>query len=126
VERQRRYRANRRLISLDISRATNAVLQELRSRTTLTTDQVLVRALGLLRADLDRPAQAANHRHARRKEHRDPSVNSQPSDTSGPAPIPPSPENGNQQSGRRTRVQPPPAVTKDSSAPAQFELFLGG
>jgi formylmethanofuran dehydrogenase subunit B len=55
VERQRRYRAGRTMVSIDVSGTTSALIQDLRARTRLTTDQLLVLALERFRADPDSP-----------------------------------------------------------------------
>ena len=65
VERQRRYRIGRLLVSIDISGTNSTLIQDLRSRTGLTTDQVLGRALELLRADLGHSSRPATRRSPR-------------------------------------------------------------
>jgi hypothetical protein len=53
------------MVSIDVSGTTSALIQDLRARTRLTTDQLLVLALERFRADPDspRPVRAPPQRH---------------------------------------------------------------
>lgn len=53
TERQRRYRASRRLVSIDVHRTTADTLAALRARTGLTTDAVIAASLSALTVTLD-------------------------------------------------------------------------
>ena len=105
AERQQRYRACRSLVSIDISGTTSTLIQGLRNRAGLTTDQVLARALDLLLADLDRPAPPPKRRGLR----------CQPSAATILRSGPPAPSD----SSAKTKAMPLPALKSspgDSSA----------
>jgi hypothetical protein len=53
TERQRRYRAKRKVVSIDVTDGTAARIRALRQKTELSTDGVLQRALATLEDDLD-------------------------------------------------------------------------
>jgi hypothetical protein len=57
-ERQQRYRANHRLISIDVAQETREAIAALRTLTGLTTDKTLSAAVQLLRSTYDEPAVA--------------------------------------------------------------------
>ena len=57
AERQRRYRAARRLVSIDVGRQTVETLGTLRARTGMTTDGLIARSLAMLAAKLDDKSQ---------------------------------------------------------------------
>jgi hypothetical protein len=86
VERQRRYRAGRTMVSIDVSGTTSALIQDLRARTGLTTDQLLVLALERLQADRDRPARSVRRRSAAAEQTQ------QPASQAGMSPSPDSPK----------------------------------
>jgi hypothetical protein len=54
VERQRRYRASRDLLSIDVRRKTVEAISALRLRTGMTTDAVIAAAAATLAAKLDK------------------------------------------------------------------------
>ncbi len=59
AERQQRYRASRKLASIDVSAAVRETIQHLRKQMQKPTDAVLTQALGLLAAQQDREAAIA-------------------------------------------------------------------
>jgi hypothetical protein len=78
VERQRRYRTGRSLVSIDISGTNSTLIQDLRRRTGLTTDQVLARALELLRVDLDHASRRSRGRGATAESKRQSAFEAEP------------------------------------------------
>jgi len=59
VERQQRYRASRKMVSIDISRDAASRLQKLRDRQGWTNDKVIIAAAEALTLSLDLKAKAA-------------------------------------------------------------------
>ena len=105
VERQRRYRARRTMVSIDVSGTTSALIQDLKGRTGLTTDQLLVDALERLQADRDRPARSVRRRSAATEQTR------QPASKMGMSPSPDSPK------ARAVAMSPSPSASLgDTSA----------
>jgi hypothetical protein len=64
IERQRRYRANRAIGSLDMARSVLLRLETLRGRTGLTNEQLLTQALDLLEAQQVQPTRKPARRPA--------------------------------------------------------------
>ena len=54
AERQKRYRATRRLVSIDVSREVTEQLSALRGRTSMTTDALISTSLAAFATSLDR------------------------------------------------------------------------
>ncbi|MBO1077775.1 hypothetical protein [Roseomonas haemaphysalidis] len=65
VARQRRYRANKAIGSLDMARSVLLRLETLRNRTGLTNEQLLTQALDLLEAQQTQPTRKSARRPAR-------------------------------------------------------------